>query len=88
MNFDYENNAIIRYAKKALNFDCNTFDINKKTWKLEVKSKYSNEEACAGCIFSFVVVRKDKTGNYSFRWWIGIKNGGINVGLWKYLWYM
>ena len=51
MNFDYKNNAIICYANKPLYFDSNTFNINKKTGKLEVKSKYSNEEACAGCIF-------------------------------------
>lgn len=51
MTFDYERNAMICYANQPLYFQENTFSINKKTGKLEVKSKYYNEEACAGCIF-------------------------------------
>ena len=51
MKFDYENNVIICYANQPLYFQDNIFTVNKKTGKLEVKSKYSNEEACAGCVF-------------------------------------
>ena len=51
MSFDYEANAMKCYANQPLYFQGNIININKKTNKLEVKSKYYNEEACAGCIF-------------------------------------
>lgn len=51
MTFDYENNCIRCYANQPLYFQENIFKVNKKTGKLEVKSKFYNEEACAGCIF-------------------------------------
>lgn len=51
MGFDYENNAIICYVNQPLYHQEDIININKKTGKLEVKSKYFNEEACAGCIF-------------------------------------
>ena len=50
--FDYENNLIKCYANQPMYFQENVFKVNKKTGKLEVKSKYFNEEACAGCVFN------------------------------------
>lgn len=51
MTFDYENNCMHCYANQPLYYQESIFKVNKKTGKLEVKSKYSNEEACAGCVF-------------------------------------
>ena len=52
MDFDYEKNAIICYANQPLYHQDTVFRVNKNTGKLEVQSKYYNEEACAGCVFN------------------------------------
>ena len=49
--FDYENNVLKCYANQPMYYQDTVFKVNKKTGKLEVQSKYYNEEACAGCVF-------------------------------------
>lgn len=60
MDFDYERNAMICYANQPLYFQGNIIHVNKKTGKLEVKSKFYNEDACAGCVFKYCCCKGKK----------------------------
>ena len=60
MDFDYDNKAMICYANKPLHFDSNIFNVNIKTGKIEVKSKYSNDGEVQVVFLSIVVVNERK----------------------------